>query len=85
MSRWLWPFPPPTIQVQGGAGLGSLSAVGVGYPASEGQVCQIFAKITMSAGWVDKQREKYAIIAGNRQFGYQRGNGPGINSGGESP
>ena len=55
------------------------------YPGSEGQVCQIFAKITISGGWVDRYLENYAIIAVDRQFGYKRGNLSGMNSVGEVP
>jgi len=57
----------------------------VRYPGSEGQVCQIFAKITISGGWVDRYLENYAIIAVDRQFGYKRGNLSEMNSVGEVP
>jgi hypothetical protein len=41
---------------------------------------KIFAKITISGGWVDRYMENYAIIAVNRPFGYKRGNLRGMNS-----
>jgi hypothetical protein len=42
-------------------------------------------KLLFPVGAVDRYMENYAIIAVDRQFGYKRGNVPGMNSVGEVP
>ena len=45
-----------------------------------GRYAKISEKITISSRLIDKFIEIYANIAVDRQFGYKRGNVPGLNS-----
>ncbi len=61
------------------AGLGFSSSAALRYPGSKGRYAK-FLKNHLSGWLVDKFMEIYAIIAVDRQFGYKRGNLPGLNS-----
>ena len=50
-----------------------------------GRYAKISEKITISGGLVDKFMEIYAIMPVDRQFGYKRGNVPGLTSVREVP
>jgi len=73
------------LTIIGGAGLESLSSITVRHPGFKGQVCQLIGKITMPGLSVDKFIEICAIMGSPRQFGYKRGNLPGLNSGKKIP
>jgi hypothetical protein len=58
---------------------------GITHPGSEGRYANITEKITIFGRLVDKFMEFYAIIVVVRQFGYKRGNLPGLTSVREVP
>ena len=59
------------------------SSEGIRVP--RGRYAIIFEKNPLSGWWVDKFMEIYAIIAGDRQFGYKRGKLSGLTSVREIP
>jgi hypothetical protein len=56
-----------------------------GIRVTRGSYAIIFEKNPLPGGWVDKFMEIYAIIAGDRQFGYKRGKLSGLTSVREVP